>query len=101
MGSALDMQGARAYQAARAGIEWGLFQSLRNASCTSATLSFAGTTLADFTTVVSCTTASATELTDTVTLTTLTATACNQLPCPNAAPGLSYVERQIAATVSR
>ena len=28
--SALDVQGARAYQAARAGIEWGLFQSLRN-----------------------------------------------------------------------
>jgi MSHA biogenesis protein MshP len=31
--SALDVQGARAYQAARAGIEWGLFRKLRNDSC--------------------------------------------------------------------
>lgn len=30
-GSALDIQGARAYQAARAGIEWGVFQVTRNA----------------------------------------------------------------------
>lgn len=28
--SALDVQGARAYQAARAGVEWGAFQVLRN-----------------------------------------------------------------------
>jgi len=31
--SSLDLEGARAYQAARAGIEWGLFQQLRNGSC--------------------------------------------------------------------
>jgi MSHA biogenesis protein MshP len=29
----LDVQGARAYQAARAGIEWGLFQQRRNGNC--------------------------------------------------------------------
>src|SRR5437899_3676273 len=29
--SALDVEGARAYQAARAGIEWGLYQNLRTA----------------------------------------------------------------------
>ena len=31
--SNLDLQGARAYQAARAGLEWGLFQQMRNNSC--------------------------------------------------------------------
>jgi MSHA biogenesis protein MshP len=30
--STLDVQGARAYQAARAGIEWGMFQRLRNSA---------------------------------------------------------------------
>ena len=31
--SALDVQGARAYQAARAGIEWGLYRQLRLNNC--------------------------------------------------------------------
>jgi len=31
--SALDIQGARAYQAARAGIEWGLYRQLRANNC--------------------------------------------------------------------
>lgn len=31
--SSLDIQGARAYQAARAGIEWGLYRQLRVGSC--------------------------------------------------------------------
>lgn len=55
--SSLDLQGARAYQAARAGLEWGLFQQMRNGSC-SADARFpmpAGSTLAGFTVVVSCT----------------------------------------------
>ncbi len=55
-GSSLDLDGARAYQAARAGIEWGLFQQLRNNSC--ATASFAlplDSVLANFTVTVTCT----------------------------------------------
>lgn len=55
--SNLDLQGARAYQAARAGLEWGLFQDLRNNTC-NARSSFAlpaGTSLSGFTVVVSCT----------------------------------------------
>lgn len=58
--SALDVQGARAYQAARAGIEWGLYQQLRlgggacaDAPGTSFTLP-AGTTLSAFTVTVIC-----------------------------------------------
>jgi MSHA biogenesis protein MshP len=54
--STLDEQGARAYQAARAGIEWGLFQHLRNDSCTPVT-SFVpqAATLSGFTVTVTCT----------------------------------------------
>lgn len=55
--SSVDLQGARAYQAARAGLEWGIFQQLRNGSC-AASSKFnlpAGTTLAPFTVVVRCT----------------------------------------------
>ncbi|MGZ5779931.1 MAG: agglutinin biogenesis protein MshP [Burkholderiaceae bacterium] len=56
--SGLDIQGARAYQAARAGIEWGLYQQIKAGSCvdapgTSFTLP-AGTTLSTFTVTVIC-----------------------------------------------
>lgn len=105
VGSALDLQGARAYQAARAGIEWGAFQSLRNGACPAPTnLTFAGTGLADFTTTVVCTENSYTEQSATVIVDQVSATACNQPAagaCPNAAPGSNYVERQISITVSR
>ena len=38
MGSALDVMSARAYQAAKAGVEWGLFQALQTAApCTPTT----------------------------------------------------------------
>jgi MSHA biogenesis protein MshP len=100
-GAALDVQGERAYQAARAGIEWGLFQSARNGSCATATLTFAGTTLAAFTTTVSCSTSSVNEGGVAVSVDQITATACNQPSCPNAAPGANYVERQIAVTTAR
>lgn len=54
MGSAMDVQGARAYQAARAGIEWGAYQALRNSSCAgSTTVALAGE-LAGFTLVIGC-----------------------------------------------
>lgn len=96
-GAALDVQGTRAYQAARAGIEWGLFQS----ACGATTLSFPGTSLADFTTSVSCSATAADELGAAVTVHRITATACNEPPCPSAAPGPYYVERQIQVTVTR
>lgn len=100
-GAALDVQGERAYQAARAGIEWGLFQSARNGSCGSATLTLTGTTLAGFTASISCATTSASEGGVSVNVDTITATACNQPPCPSAAPGANYVERQVTATIAR
>jgi MSHA biogenesis protein MshP len=100
-GAALDIQGARAYQAARAGIEWGLYRSLRDNACASGAVTFAGTTLEGFTANVACTAYSADEAGTTVTIHRIVATACNQPPCPSAAPGEQYVERQLSATVER
>jgi MSHA biogenesis protein MshP len=97
VGAALDVQGTRAYQAARAGVQWGLFQ----AGCAGTTLTHAGTTLADFTTAVTCDETSANELGVTVTIRRIVATACNQPPCPSTAPGPNYVERQLVVTASR
>jgi MSHA biogenesis protein MshP len=103
--SQLDIQGARAYQAARAGVEWGAYQSLRNGACAgSTTLTFpAGTTLAAFSTTVTCNRYTPTELNATVTMDQITATACNDVPpCPNAAPTVAdYLERQITITVGQ
>jgi MSHA biogenesis protein MshP len=52
----IDLLGARAYQAARAGLEWGIFRQTRNGVCDaeSAFRMPAGTSLSDFTVVVSC-----------------------------------------------
>ena len=106
--SQLDIQGVRATQAARAGIEWGAYQVLRGANvppagCFAATsLTFAGTSLEGFTTTVSCTRTSHTELVTTVTADQITAVACNQPPCPNATPtSVDYIERQITTMVGQ
>src|SRR5712671_3448339 len=78
--SALDLQGARAYQAARAGIEWGAYQALQNtagafatacngatyATPTSQILAGLAGTLASFSVTVTCGSSSYTEGTATV-----------------------------------
>ena len=56
-GVALDEQGVRAQQAARAGIEWGLFHRLRDTNCADGgvyPVALAGDVLRDFTVIVSC-----------------------------------------------
>ncbi len=54
-GSSLDLDGARAYQAARAGIEWGLYQQLRNNSCASTSFAMPlDSNLGNFTVTVTC-----------------------------------------------
>jgi MSHA biogenesis protein MshP len=97
----LDVQGSRAYQAARAGVEWGAYQALRAPPCAGATLTFPGTALAPFTTSVTCAATLASEGGASVTVTEITATACDAPPCPNPAPGANYVERRLTVIVSR
>ncbi len=102
--SAMDVQGARAYQAARAGIEWGLFMQLNPpaAACFASPTSFplpAGgatpSTLSNFTVTVTCTRT----VSPAATRWQIRSTACN-LPvggaggtCPNPANNADYVQR--------
>ena len=109
--SALDIGIARAYQAARAGLEWGALQALRvppppaaAPACPSSNIVMTGE-LAGFTTTVTCTQSSATDGANTLTFYRLVANACN-LPsagtCPNAATtAATYIERQFVVTVTR
>lgn len=103
--AALDVQGARAYQAARAGIEWGLYQNLRTASrrC-DASYSFAmpaASSLNGFIVTVTCARQRDLNPGDPAALDRwlITATACNlQAPggsCPNASNSTDYVQRRI------
>jgi MSHA biogenesis protein MshP len=108
-----DEQGARAYQAARSGIDWGAFQVLRNgggpfgATCAGATQTL--TTLGSlgppggtpFYAEVSCQrVGNETEGGVTVEVFRLTAMGCNRTPCSGAATP-TYVERQLQLTLTR
>ena len=96
MTSAQDLQGARAYQAARSGIEWSAYRALRNASCSASTpLTLAGT-LSSFTVTVTCASAGWTyaEAGKTVQLYQLTATARQ-----GTLGSATYVERSPRATI--
>lgn len=93
--SALDLQGTRAYHAAKTGIEWGAYQALRNGGCSGATISPGGT-LAGFSVAVACTQYVTTEAGNTVMLTQITATATQ-----GTVGSPTYSERQLKATVSK
>ena len=96
----MEAQGSQAYQAAKAGIEWGLYQQSINKVCTTAPQSFspAAPTLSGFTVSVTCTAAASTPL-----VYSIVAVACNQPAsgaCPNTTnPGSGYIERRIEVTL--
>ena len=99
----LDALGTRAYAAARAGAEWGAYNSLRNGACAPSTAVTFGATLAGYTATVTCSRSAYDEGGAIVNVDTIVANACNQPAggtCPNAAPGPNYVERQITITVA-
>jgi len=102
--SALDIQGGRAYQAARAGIEWGAWQvvdpqaiqpSPTPCPASPAALTLSGT-LAAFVVNVSCTRTLATDGADTVAIYQITSTANSGVVGET-----DYVERQIQASFAR
>jgi MSHA biogenesis protein MshP len=117
----LDVLGVRAYDSARAGLEWGAHRvldpnnTLNPATCSpvvmpscpapTTNLPALGGSLASFTVTVICAqTADTTEGNRSVRTFQVVATACNQPSggaCPNAAPGAGYVERQLQATLSK
>jgi MSHA biogenesis protein MshP len=116
----LDLQGVRAYHAARAGIEWGAYQVLEpNASlgtcgppvampdcpATNPThLALAGS-LATFTVTVQCTLrANTTEGNRSVRVFEIVATACNEPnagSCVGAGPSTGFVARSVTATLTK
>ena len=126
VGLALDLQGVRAYQAARAGIEWGVYRvqatpaynfsygtpavAVGSANpntrlCPASPTSFvpAAPTLAGFTVTVTCL-ATVDLVNGGPTVYTLQSTACNRPAagaCPPAAPapGTDYIERRIEVTL--
>lgn len=103
--SAMDVQGARAYQAARAGMDWGVFQVMDPHNTLTPAASalpacFASTvvssSLAGFTTTVTCTSTQTTELDRNVNVYEITSTA------KAGTPGTAgYIERQLTVTISR
>lgn len=118
IGSALDIEGSRALQAARTGMDWGIARAVNAptafgaGNCQTGTVTVNLTTgsggdfpgLSGYTVTVTCT---GTAYTDGVALYSyaLTATACNQASggaCPNTTTSTSntYVERQLTVQVT-
>lgn len=105
-----DIQGARAYQAARTGIEWGVFQILQNnggapfpsncrpGSAPTQTLPALGGTLTGFTVNVNCSATQYTEGVNTFWVYQITSTAT---VTGSAVGQISYIQRQIQATIQR
>ncbi len=94
--TSLAIQQARAYQAARAGLEWGITQAFNGAVCAAGTPSLSGGNLSDFSVTVTCATNNYTDDDGTaVQIFRFTATAQNGTPAARA----DYAYRQLTATV--
>ncbi len=109
--AALDVMGSRAYQAARAGVEWSAFQVLQSSvagtavvtACrapggTTQTLPAMGGSLAPFTVNVACSAASHVEAAGTVWVYSINSVASTT---GSAAGSPDYVERQIQMTIGQ
>jgi MSHA biogenesis protein MshP len=102
--SVLDEEGAMAYQAAKSGIEWGVYQAVEGANyCVPSpdsaqfilALPVTLTSTVNYTVTVTCTLTTSAEGSTEVNVYQITATA------NNAAAGNFAVERQLTATVSK
>jgi len=94
MGSALDISGARAFQAARAGTEWGLFRARGGACAASTDIG----TIDTMTVTVACNAVATDEAGSATTIFTITSTACDPPAgpaCPGATDNPNYVERSL------
>ena len=108
----LDIMGGRADQAARSGLDWGLYQQLRAQPAASSVDCFApspvtfalpgDSSLANFSVTVSCT-QGANLAGNTTNRWTIAAVACNKpgpAGCPNASPDPDYVQRRVEAQLN-
>ena len=102
--AAQDEQATRAYQAARAGLEWGIYRRLISGSCAPTTaLAFTPAGLSAFRADVTCAIdgVAETEGGAAITVYLITSKACNANPCTPASPGPGYVERELHARVTQ
>jgi MSHA biogenesis protein MshP len=124
--SAQDVMGARAYQAARAGIEWALYQRLNpqvsnpnvspsycqnfSATGTTVTNTFAmpsDTSLSPFTVTVQCTATANANATNQIVVRTITALACTQptasgctgTPATSTGVATDFIQRQVQVSL--
>lgn len=106
----MDILGVQAYQAARSGLEWGLFQQLRvqppAVDCFTSPTTFAMPQdggLSNFTVTVTCTAAAGNLAGNTTNRWTIAAVACNQpgpAGCPNLTSDAEYVQRRVQAELN-
>jgi MSHA biogenesis protein MshP len=97
-GSALDIMGSRAYQAARSGIEWGAYQVLQGAGCPTGGPTLSGS-LSAFSVTVTCAAITYSEISaasGTVTVYNMTSTAKTGT---EGQP--DYVERQMSVALTK
>lgn len=114
--SALDVEGTRAYWAAKSGVDRGLYQVMRtNAWCNCATGACAGTAavgaatdaiaVGNFTVSIACTCVPVCEAGVDMQIARITANACNEPSagaCPNNNPASAmYVNRAVTGTAQR
>lgn len=104
VGKSADIRGNQAYQAAQAGIEWGLYNFLRNGVCAGANNIAPGGALVAFTVTVTCTPGAPVSdvvTTGNIVMVRIVANACNQPTaagaCGNPLPLAGYVERELSA----
>ncbi|MEJ7808170.1 MAG: agglutinin biogenesis protein MshP [Telluria sp.] len=110
----LDVMGVRADQAARSGLDWGLYRQLRVQPAAGSVACFApspvtfalpaDSTLAAFSVTVSCSQGTNANVPgNTTNRWTITAVACNKPGaggCPNASPDPDYVQRSVQAQLN-
>lgn len=99
----MGVQGARAFQAARSGIEYGIYQALNSNTCNaSQTLNFptAGNGLDGFSVILECSPSTHVENVSQVNVYEFTATASRGVYAVGAVANPDYVSRRIRATVS-
>lgn len=109
--SAMDVLGSRAYQASRAGIEWGAYQVLQASNAAYATACRAGATnnvmgagslagtLGGFSVTVGCTASAHSDVS--ATTGTVWVYQLNSVATQGAAGGTDYVERQTQASIAQ
>ena len=104
MTAVMDLEGARAYQLAKAGTDYAIYQVLQNGSCANANLTFSDAGFGGWVDTITCTATGTYPDGTNIKLYHIVSTACN-IPqigsCPGAANGFSYVERRLSTTISR